>query len=790
MLAPAGQGRMAVHLGRQRYRQSVLLGSLCRKRASNGIRRAARDSVGAMNSLTLRFEDDGLEAGFASGRRTGLLRSLAACSLCIAVVVGMSLAMQRPWDTSENASRQQAHIMQASNLAFASCVGLATLSFAACCLLLRTGRVSSTLALEILSVTLTCIGMVLVTAGLPFYTGRVLGYDSELYLEGRHITDTGLLLSIDAFVTASHMALNVRFRYMIPIQVCGLICYVIPALILGSPEMDNFVQFSSSLLGLIVMAAMGKHILERQERHYFASLIREKSLRFQSEFQLSNFQAAGGHLAGSVPSAPSVPESVQSTTQSARKFMPLDRTEITPTTLRDIALVGEREQWVISRDELGVVPGRVLGEGGFGRVLLGRYQGISVAIKVPKVNECSLSSNVNAVELCNELQILRKLRHPNIVFMYGAVLDEQSCNVALVLELVQGVPLHKFVLPAARPPGEVERLQVLVDVTCALRYLHSRRPHVAHGDLKDGNVFVEPRLGDRAVPRAKLLDFGLARLRTRHAPLMGGTVRWAAPEVLLRTRSSAGSTAADVYSFGRLAFFVVAGAPPFQGIAKPEIVRMVGKSQFPPMEWPPDGPTPPELRAVLEECCSVDPSQRPSISRVHRGVASWLDELLLRQGLDPASLDGEPFNASWVFEGALQDRPSRLQQPTLPEPASAQKHSRSAAQKYVPTPDDTILALLLEVLSCHNPEVPEGTCCPFHGCLHSLMQVCHGLRGRECLPDWLSETMVNGQCSSCGVLFSSTAGSGLSRHSSKPQGCTFCEAPQSRRSDSSYWSAD
>ncbi|CAK0904783.1 unnamed protein product [Prorocentrum cordatum] len=125
-------------------------------------------------------------------------------------------------------------------------------------------------------------------------------------------------------------------------------------------------------------------------------------------------------------------------------------------------------------------------------------------------------------QLCNELRALRRVRHPNIVFLYGACMDVDSNKLCLVLEFVDGVPLGAF---CTAPATSSARSLVVFDVLNALRYLHSMHPS------KDSNILVEERRSGsgRSSYRAKLLDFGLSRLVTRNARPLGGTLRWMAP---------------------------------------------------------------------------------------------------------------------------------------------------------------------------------------------------------------------------------------------------------------------
>ncbi|CAK0877033.1 unnamed protein product [Prorocentrum cordatum] len=383
------------------------------------------------------------------------------------------------------------------------------------------------------------------TFALPWYAARVLGVEPAALGESfGSLTDTRHVLAIDLLVTGTHLALPVRPYALAIVEVASFLGYVVPAWALGGPEMEDAPFTTMFLACLIGAAAWGKRSMEFQERVQFLTLIRERSLRFQSEFALSQHQLGKFKQQGvSAPSEPSEAgkESLPSTTESGRVFSG-SRSGISKDLIDELAAVGAREQWLIRQEEITVIQGRQLGEGAFGRVVRARYQGIHVAVKVPKVRTKRITDNSHLVEVCDELRVLRRIRHPNIVLFYGAALDQKNHDLALVLELVDGVSVRSLVRGGRRDEGDgvgparpsaMERSQVLVDVACALQYLHSRTPAIAHGDLKDRNVFVEvPRA--RASVRAKLLDFGLSRVLTRHAKPMGGTLCWAAPE-LLRT---------------------------------------------------------------------------------------------------------------------------------------------------------------------------------------------------------------------------------------------------------------
>lgn len=162
------------------------------------------------------------------------------------------------------------------------------------------------------------------------------------------------------------------------------------------------------------------------------------------------------------------------------------------------------------------------------------------------------------------------------------------------------------------------RIQLLADVCAALIFLHGRQPPIVHGDLKDTNIFVERCASPgKGRYRAKLLDFGLSMMLTKRAQMRGGTVRWMDPE-LVRNPGQAPSTAADVFSFGIVAFFAVTGSRPHSQLASPDLLELVKSSKEPPLNWseaeaPALGPS---HRPLVERCLEGNSACRPSMIQV------------------------------------------------------------------------------------------------------------------------------------------------------------------------------
>jgi len=279
-----------------------------------------------------------------------------------------------------------------------------------------------------------------------------------------------------------------------------------------------------------------------------------------------------------------------------------------------MAKLGDAEHWHISASEVQLLPD-VVGQGGFGIVRRAIFCGMLVAVKSPLESMKSRCAGKLA-DLCNELRVLRYLKHPNIVATHGAIIDPQSLYVSLILEYIRGVTLAKFInkdSDDASSPGIEERYVIMVGICRALTYMHSRSPRIVHGDLKSSNIMVE--VSDSGV-QAKLLDFGLSRVVTRGTAPLGGTIAWMAPEVARMEGPT--ECSADVYSFGRLLAFVSTGLPPLGNMTARQATKALKRNAVPQAMWAPDNPFRPFLKGLVRACIRVEATRRPTIVDVQK----------------------------------------------------------------------------------------------------------------------------------------------------------------------------
>ncbi|XP_014318382.2 inhibitor of nuclear factor kappa-B kinase subunit beta isoform X3 [Myotis lucifugus] len=202
-----------------------------------------------------------------------------------------------------------------------------------------------------------------------------------------------------------------------------------------------------------------------------------------------------------------------------------------------------------------------LGTGGFGNVIRWHNQetGEQIAIK-----QCRQElSPRNRERWCLEIQIMRRLNHPNVVAARDV--PEGMQNLApndlplLAMEYCQGGDLRKYLNQFENCCGlrEGAILTLLSDIASALRYLHENR--IIHRDLKPENIVLQQ--GEQRLIH-KIIDLGYAKELDQGSLCTSfvGTLQYLAPELLEQQKYT---VTVDYWSFGTLAFECITGFRPF-----------------------------------------------------------------------------------------------------------------------------------------------------------------------------------------------------------------------------------
>jgi serine/threonine protein kinase len=246
-----------------------------------------------------------------------------------------------------------------------------------------------------------------------------------------------------------------------------------------------------------------------------------------------------------------------------------------------------------------------LGEGGMGSV----YRAIDLATNrdvAVKVLRRDLAESKHARRrFAREARAAGMLNHFGIVRIFDFV-DE--ARPYLVMELVNGVSMRRYV---RREKPDFDQLLELCEQLCeALAHAHDKG--VVHRDLKPDNIVIT---SDR---RAKILDFGLARVRipeishlTRSGSALG-TCSYMAPE------QAAGKPAderSDLYAIGIMLYECLTGTIPFTADEPASILYMhVHEEPRPPRALNPDIPQ--DLENLVLQLMAKKPNLRPANARI------------------------------------------------------------------------------------------------------------------------------------------------------------------------------
>lgn len=255
--------------------------------------------------------------------------------------------------------------------------------------------------------------------------------------------------------------------------------------------------------------------------------------------------------------------------------------------------------------------------GAFGEVWAGKCHGTNCAIKrFKKIGE---QLKMKTAELFKEIDIMRRIRHPNVVSLLGISSCPTTGEIVVVMELMQGTLNEKR---RANPNmSQFERLTIAKDIARGLSWLHGRQPPILHLDLKFDNVLYD------AHGLMKVSDFGLSAFQPQDYVVSGsrlpGNIGHMAPEII---RKEGFNTAADVFAFAIMLWEIMRGLEWEQEILehmrvynivlrRDSNIHAVVKDAIANQNFRPVIPADwlPELRTALELAWHADMELRPSM---------------------------------------------------------------------------------------------------------------------------------------------------------------------------------
>ncbi|KAI8465776.1 MAG: kinase-like domain-containing protein [Monoraphidium minutum] len=293
-------------------------------------------------------------------------------------------------------------------------------------------------------------------------------------------------------------------------------------------------------------------------------------------------------------------------------------------------------EWIVRYEDID--QRHNVGEGSFGCVSFGYWNGTEVAIKElkpPNLNSGSQEASETSwnrrmmAELAKEVKILSGLRHPHVVLFMGVTLSPPC----IVTEYCARGSVYNVLFRARRDPALaaqitwMRRVEMALGAAKGMLHLHAHRSDVLlHRDLKSPNLLVGTDW------RVRICDFNLSRYMSAERSYLQSRMtvnpRWCAPEALLEGRYS---KKADVYSFGivmweLLTWCAVQGREvPWEGCQDAQIFMALSKGGRPereapasplPGQLPPDASEIDDYEGLMRACWDEDPEVRPDFAEV------------------------------------------------------------------------------------------------------------------------------------------------------------------------------
>lgn len=243
--------------------------------------------------------------------------------------------------------------------------------------------------------------------------------------------------------------------------------------------------------------------------------------------------------------------------------------------------------------------GKQIGQGAYAsvRIAFNKRLGHKVALKI--YDKAKLMEPQRQYNMQNEIKILKKLNHPNIVKLHSAF--DTRRHVVIEMEVVKGASLHGFLKSKEkRRLDEPEAKRIFGQILSGIEHCHTN--NVAHRDIKLENLLLDES------QNVKIIDFGFSTCMPaqKRMRIFCGTPSYMAPEIV--TRKEYAGPPADVWALGVLLYAILCGTFPFKGSTDRELYRRISHGLFSlPTHLSSAG------RALISKMLTVDADRRPNV---------------------------------------------------------------------------------------------------------------------------------------------------------------------------------
>lgn len=249
-----------------------------------------------------------------------------------------------------------------------------------------------------------------------------------------------------------------------------------------------------------------------------------------------------------------------------------------------------------------------IGQGGMGTVYLAKDKTLSRQVAIKFLNREFIADKNRLKRFILEAKTASALNHPNIITIYEV--GKFDGNHFIATEYIEGETLREKLKDKSLNQSDV--LKFAIQITSALEAAH--KAGIIHRDIKPDNVMVRPD------GLSKVLDFGIAKLSARkddfndegvvktmtREGMIIGTANYMSPE---QARGHEVDFRTDIFSFGIVCYFMLAGKLPFEGETPSDIIAAILKEAPQDLDKF-DEHFSPELKDIVEKCLAKEADER------------------------------------------------------------------------------------------------------------------------------------------------------------------------------------
>lgn len=238
-----------------------------------------------------------------------------------------------------------------------------------------------------------------------------------------------------------------------------------------------------------------------------------------------------------------------------------------------------------------------LGEGSFGKVYRTKHRKTGAIYAIKSIDKLNKNNQEGKPYFRREIEIMYKVRHPNIVRLFGHFEDDQNCY--FVLEYIPKGNLYTILSRQKTKCFDASTTAHFIkDLICSVYYLHNMEPPIIHRDIKPENVLLNEQ------NKIKLTDFGWSNYIEDSAvrSTYCGTPVYLAPEMI---KESGHDHNLDIWCIGILMFELLTGTIPFQGSDQQQLAANILKNKI---CWPRDMDL--SAKDLISKILKTEPSER------------------------------------------------------------------------------------------------------------------------------------------------------------------------------------